>query len=554
MIGGVRGDIVDNWSYDVSYSYGQSDRTQVDAGYTNSANIANAINAVSTTTCRGGQPGCVPIDVFGGFGTITPAMAAYATATALEQQIYKQMIVNGVVTGSLYQLPWAEAPIAASLGADYRSESGQTKPDLCLQLQPDSCLGGAGGYTLPTKGSYDVQEYYGELIVPLVSDVPFMQSFDIELGYRWSDYSSTGSNSTYKYGLSWRPIDSLLFRAMEQKATRAPNIYELYGPQVRSLQNANLDPCSVAQPVAQRTPELAALCVSTNMLPSEVWKVENVIAGQVNSFSGTDPNAQPDNEEANTLTVGLVWTPDFELASFKNWIFSVDYYDIKVDDYIGTFAPQEILDGCYTYGEADKCSAIVRQFGTLTLPQSGVQTFTTNLDYLKVQGMEFAFAFGTGLGDYGDLAFSGNVNWYFTQESKADSTTPILDCLGYYGASCGNPLPENRFIQRTLWTFGNFEASYLWQYIGSTEIEPAQKEGTFEKFRSISAYNYVDLYFGFRATENVKVSLSINNVFDQDPPVVGNEAGTTSANSGNTFPSVYTPLGTQYVMGVNVKF
>ena len=111
-------------------------------------------------------------------------------------------------------------------------------------------------------------------------------------------------------------------------------------------------------------------------------------------------------------------------------------------------------------------TAIVREFGALTLPSSGVETFTTNLDYLKVSGMEFAFSFGApASGDYGDLTFSGNFNQYFENESKADATTPVLDCLGYYGASCGNPLPESRFIQRTTWNWGNFEASYLWQYL-----------------------------------------------------------------------------------------
>jgi outer membrane receptor protein involved in Fe transport len=554
MIGGIRGDIAADWSYDVSYSYGKSDRTQVDAGYTNNQNIENAVNAVSTTQCRGNQPGCVPIDLFGGFGTITPAMALYAGATALEQQLYDQLVINGVVTGALYQLPWVDSPIAASFGATYRSEYGETRPDLCLQTAPDSCLGGAGGYTLPTKGQFHVQEYYGELIVPLLADLPFAQSFDIELGYRWSDFSSTGSDPTYKYGLNWRPFDSLLIRAMENRANRAPNVYELFGPQVRSLQNANLDPCSVAQPVAQRTPELRALCVYTQVPTAQVWQIENVISGQVNTFSGTDPLARPDPEQADTFTAGVVWTPDMFEGTFNNWIFSLDYYDIEVKDYIGTFQPQEILDGCYAFADLSKCDAVRRESGLLTLPSSGLETFTTNLDYLQVSGMEFAFSFGAPLGDYGDLTFSGNVNYYFENESKADEITPVLDCLGYYGASCGNPLPDMRFIQRTTWSWGNFEASYLWQYLGSTDIEPAQKDGTFPKFQSIGAENYFDLYFGYTMFENVKLSLNIQNVTDVDPPVVGNEAGTTASNSGNTFPSLYTPLGTSYIMGVNVKF
>ena len=143
----------------------------------------------------------------------------------------------------------------------------------------------------------------------MASDLPFMKSLDIELGYRWSDYSVTGSDPTYKYGINWRPFEPLLVRAMFNRANRAPNVYELFGPQVRGLDNANIDPCSEAQPLAHRTAQLQALCVSTNMAPSEVWQVEDLVAGQVNTFTGTNPLAKPDPEQADTFTAGLVWTP-----------------------------------------------------------------------------------------------------------------------------------------------------------------------------------------------------------------------------------------------------
>ena len=141
MIGGIRGDITGDWTYDVSYSYGKSDRTQVDAGYTNVQQHRERDQRRQHNECRGNQPGCVPINLFGGYGTITPAMARYAGATALEQQLYDQFVINGVVTGALYQLPWVDTPIAASFGADYRSESGETRPDLCLQTAPDELPG-----------------------------------------------------------------------------------------------------------------------------------------------------------------------------------------------------------------------------------------------------------------------------------------------------------------------------------------------------------------------------------------------------------------------------
>jgi outer membrane receptor protein involved in Fe transport len=223
LLGGVRGDITDGWSYDASYQYGQSNRTNISAGYTNVANIAQQVKTKDGVTCLGAtDPSCVPINLFGGFGSITPAAAAYARATAMEKQFYEQLVISGVVTGNLFTLPWHETPIAVSLGADYRSESGSNTPDECWKLAPASCLGGAGGNLLPVKGGYDVQEYYGEVIVPVIENLPFLQSFDIELGYRWSDYSSTGSDATWKYDFNWRPFDSVLVRVMEQRASRAP--------------------------------------------------------------------------------------------------------------------------------------------------------------------------------------------------------------------------------------------------------------------------------------------------------------------------------------------
>ena len=86
--------------------------------------------------------------------------------------------------------------------------------------------------------------------------------------------------------------------------------------------------------------------------------------------------------------------------------------------------------------------------------------------------------------------------------------------------------------------------SYLWRHIGSTDIEAPQVAGTFEAFRSIDSVNYFDLTGTWQITDEIGVNLAIYNIFDEQPPVVGNEAGTTAANSGNTFPSMYDTLGT----------
>jgi outer membrane receptor protein involved in Fe transport len=130
----------------------------------------------------------------------------------------------------------------------------------------------------------------------------------------------------------------------------------------------------------------------------------------------------------------------------------------------------------------------------------------------------------------------------------------VIDCKGFYGTQCGNPLPEMRWTQRTSWSKGPFGVSLLWRHLGSAKVEPAQLADTFDQFEKIGAYDYFDLSASWQYNDNFGVQLSVVNLTNEDPPVVGNEAGTTSANNGNTFPSVYDTLGRVYAIGVNVKF
>jgi len=550
---GVRGDIMDGWDYDLSFQRGQADRDQTSAGYTNVANIANAVNAVSTTACRTGGSACVPINLFGGFGSITPAMAGYSSATALENQIYTQQISAGSVSGPVNAIksPMADNPLAVSLGVEYREEFAETIPDECLKLAPTSCLGGAGGNTLPVKGGYKVKEVFGEAILPLINGAAGAQSLDLELGFRSSDYDITGSNETWKAGLSWRPLDNVLVRVMRQRAARAPSVGELFSPLTTGLDNALLDPCSIANKAIDAT--LRARCLATGMTAAQVGTVEDIVAGQINIFSGSDLNRPPSPEEADTTTFGVVFTPTLG-GAINRAVFSLDYYDIDIGKVIGTLGSQEVLDQCYKQGLTEACGRIVRVGGTLTLPGSGIQLFTTNLDYFRAEGVEFAGTLGFDLGNVGQLTLQANLNKYLTKESLSSSFADVVDCNGYFGNQCGNPMPEMRWTQRTSWSKGPFGVSLLWRHFGSTKIEPEQESDTFAQFREIDAYDYFDLSASWNYNDNFSVQVSALNVTNEDPPVLGNEAATTAANGGNTFPSVYDTLGRVYTVGFNVKF
>jgi outer membrane receptor protein involved in Fe transport len=332
------------------------------------------------------------------------------------------------------------------------------------------------------------------------------------------------------------------------------NVGELAAPTVTALDNAQFDPCSVGNPdAASPSQALIDRCVSTGVAAADVGKIEDIVSGQINAFTGTDLTALPKPESADTTTLGIVLRPG-NFGFVRNPYLSLDYYDIKVNDYIGTFGSQEVLDACYKFGQASQCSKIVRVGGTLTNDGSGVQLFTTNLAYLQAEGLELVGSFGVKAGDYGNLRFALNANYYLTQESQSDSTLDVIDCKGRYGTQCGNPMPKFRFTQRTTWDYRGFEVSALWRHLGSASIEPVQEAGTFEQFRRIDSFNYLDMSLGYNLTKKIKFSILATNVLDKDPPVVGNEAGDTRSNSGNTFPSVYDPLGRAYVFGVSAGF
>jgi outer membrane receptor protein involved in Fe transport len=300
--------------------------------------------------------------------------------------------------------------------------------------------------------------------------------------------------------------------------------------------------------------------MGTGMTNGQVGDVEDITAGQINGFFGTDLNALPAPESADTLTAGVVWTPAFE--SLKSTYFSVDYYNIEINDYIDEFGAQEVLDACYITGNTTECAKIKRVGGTLTVDGSGVELFTTNLKYLQAEGVEIQANIGFDMGGAGSLTFNAYINKYLTQESQSTDLSAVIDCKGKYGTQCGNPLPSVRWLQTTTWAKGPFDVSLSWNHLGSTSIENVQadndgdgvKDDVFEPFQSIGSFDYFDLSGSWSVGEWLTVRAYIANILDEEPPVVGNEAGDTRSNSGNTFPSVYTALGRTYSLGVSFRF
>ena len=560
---GVRGSLpgnADDWNYDVSFQRGESDFVETRDGFTNLTNLQNGINTVSADECISvtgtvTDAPCTPINIFGPVGSITDQQRADGYFIAIASDIRKssQDILSASIDGSFdaIKLPTADSGLAVAVGYDYMKMKASSSPDECLKLAPASCQGGAGGNRLPVNGAYSSDEWFVEAAMPLFQGMTLMENVNIELGFRTSDYSVQGSTESWKAGVSWEVVDGFRVRLMQQSAVRVANIGELFRPITTGLDNATFDPCSVGNPNPPAPgSDLFNRCVQTGMLPTQVGAVPDIISGQINVFNGTNPDALPSPEEADTTTIGFVWEAEFGAIPAT---ISLDYYNIEINNYIDQPTGQEALDTCYVLGDPVCLASVVRIGGALGETGTGVPSYYTNFENYTAEGLDLVVNTAFDLGNIGELSLSLNAHQYLTNEFQTTALSDVVDCKGVYGTSC-DPVPEFRSTIRAQWMLNEFDASLLWRHIGEMDAQANEADALFPDFRSVDSHNYFDLTFGYTWNDMVRVSFLVANVLDEDPPILGNETGSTSFNSGNTFPSLFDTMGRVYSANVKLSF
>ena len=466
-----------------------------------------------------------------------------------------QTIYGGSISGTIdgFRIPSAEDSFSLAVGVEFSELTASSSPDECLKLVPASCQGGAGGNRLPVNGAYDSDEYFIEATLPIVQGRTGFENLGMEVGFRSADYSVQGSTESWKAGFSWEIIPGFRFRFMEQEAVRVANVGELFQPITTGLDNARFDPCSIGNPNPPAPGStLFGLCTGsgTGMTAAQVGTVNDIISGQVQVFSGTDPLNLPTPEEASTTTFGFVWEPDiFDFLTATT--FSIDYYNIEIENYIDEPTGQEALDNCYVLEKAATCDGIVRIAGVLTIAGAGVPAFETNFTIFQAEGIDFALNTGFDAGNIGEFDFALTAHKYLTNEFQTTAVSAIVDCNGFYGTSC-DPVPEFRSVLRVGWYREQFDASLLWRHIDSMDAQVNEAAALFPQFRSVSSQDFFDLTFGYEYRDIGRLSLLITNVFDEDPPILGSDTGTTAFNNANTFPALYDAMGRTY--SVNLKF
>jgi outer membrane receptor protein involved in Fe transport len=586
IVGGIRGDIpmLDGWSYDFSVQHGRTELSRVfdDVKKTRFQDLLDASSEslnpsiiTGGTSCLSSAPSnCVVGNLFGD-GNLSQAATDYIKLQINEQVFTTQDVIMLSASGDLGEavhIPGAD-PIGIAIGGEWRRTKSESFPDDCYST-PDCSLG--FGSTTAVRASQTVKELFGEILIPLVQEKPFVDRLELESGFRWADYSTVGSVTAYKVGGTYAPIKDFRLRVLYQRAVRAPNIFETSQPLTPDLDNSVGDPCAGfaeanggALPLDTFTKDLcvatgAPAGLFTETAPgSGVWitRVQDVIAGQVNILESGNVNLK--QEKSKTITAGGVYQPSW----LEGLNITVDWYRVSIDDAVSNFAADDIFGGCYNQvanptGDPNQqlCAFVSRNPLTGALignPNYGLLEPESNISTLEVSGIDFDVDYATDLGNFGRVDITFQANKLLKHDDKPSSLTPTNRCKGLYGPVCNSPNVPLGFQQRTTWYINDFYLGYRWRYIGATKFEagPTKSSTT----GRIPAFHYVDITLGWEPTGNdflngFRFQVLLENIFDQDPPIVGQSAGPTDQNSGNTFPGTYDVVGRTLSLSVSKKF
>ncbi|WP_119969736.1 MULTISPECIES: TonB-dependent receptor [Shewanella] len=534
---GIAGEFADTWGYEVSYVYGQNSSSTAGAGGVNFEKVSLAVGPsfmdangdIVCGTADAPIADCVSLNTFGVPGTdtqVSQEMLDYITFEAHDLGSNEQTVLSASVFGDAFELP--AGPVGMVFGAEHREEEGADLPDALIALGITS-----GSSRQKTQGSYEVDELYAEMNFPLLSGVVGAESLEIDGAIRYSDYSTFGDTTNYKLGLRWLPIDGLMFRGTVSTAFRAPSTSELFA--------GNSDNSPLVSDKCATNP--TSFCIADGV-PAGGFEP---IGDQLSSTLGGNEDLTP--EEADTVTIGAVWSPSF----VDNLSFTLDYWDIDLDNAISTIGEQLILDKCAE--EGTYCDLITRygpEFPGLYGNSSDIDNRNINVGGVHSSGYDFnaQYSIETGIGD---LSFVLDTTYYDTYEiTQADGST--IENAGWFRRTSGDGnFPEWKTNFNINLAQDNWSANWKIRYIGEA-LEPfdANNDGSTDlddlsDSRTVDSQTVHDARFTYYF-DNVSTTIGVSNVFDQDPPYAA-----TGFND-NTDPRTYATTGRHLYLGVGVKF
>jgi iron complex outermembrane receptor protein len=511
--------------WDLTGSYGDNRGFQEKYGAHNAAKLQVAMgdSAVCAAT-----PNCVPFNFFGGQGpngdgSITQDMLDFVgyVQRDFSEQTMQDVAFN--ITGDLVSLPAGEMAFAA--GFEYRDHDGSYRPD------PIAERGETAGIPAgATAGAYDVTEFYGEVIVPLISGASGADLLEVSLAARSSDYSTSGSESTYKAGLLWRPVEQLSARASFSSGFRAPGIGELFGGAARE-DFTFLDPCAdllgtileadggradiVGPDGGPRSQNIIANCATFGVSPGLAQTNP-----QLSSVS--QGNSSLVAETSDSWSAGVVWSPAF--AQGAGWTegitVSLDFYNVEIDDAIQGLDAGQVITACVETLDPFFCDSVPRNVaGRIGLVDNQLQ----NIGAIEASGFDLALNYvgpDTGIGQFGLNINATYLDEYIERTANPDGSETTTDFTGTHtNETFARAFPEWRAVTTVDWNLDRWSANLAFRWTDSMTRDSGEE---------LDSAMFTDLQVRYNpafADDAITVALGFNNLFDEDPPVCDDCSG-----------------------------
>jgi len=584
VVVGAKGDLSTkgNLRYEVAASYGRTETYYETGGNINVARYNNATdaarNAAGQIVCRINlvtvtDPACAPLNPFG-YGQASQAAKDYVLATAFRNQWAEQINAVGYIGGDtdgLFRLPGG--PIGFAVGAEYRREDAYSAFDP-LTVSGATFLNAIGAFDPPTQ---EIREVFGEVRLPLLANIPFIEELTVEGAARYSDYNTASKGIwAYNAGIVYSPVRDVRFRAAYGRAVRAPNIGDLYSTASETFLNGLADPCN--QTVINDNPNRARNCAAagvptTLVVNGETRPWTNTPASGISGIQAGNPNLNP--EKSDSITIGAVFQPSF----IRGLSFSVDYYNIKVTSVIASVGAQAIINQCYDDPvgiDNPFCAAVFRRTSSdpfanatfqgqrdrviagipnINLPQVGPSFLQAPFNFakLRARGVDFEMGYVTDLAENVNLNIRAVATYNLEREDFTFITAPQQSVR--LNGTLGLPTwAANLFATLDL---GEFDLGYTARFISKQAVNDWETQFTHQgrgptnpdatPFKYYPDIVYHNLRFGFEPEgTNFRFYAGVDNVLDQLPPL---PLTGTGAGSG-----IYPIQGRYFYGGATVKF
>mgnify|MGYP000046404360 CR=1 FL=1 len=480
--------------------------------------------------------GCVPINPFQAY---TPAMQKSLRIGSVAFGTSRLNDTLLTMTGTVADLPAGAVRVA--VGAERRTFSGFLDRDVVV----NNALATGNQISDTDFARTQTDELFAEVLIPVLSDLPFAQSLNLEGAFRKSD-TGVDSYNTWNFGGDWEPVTGLRFRAKQSRSIRAPLPGELSG--IGLTAGVVNDPCTAAR--RNNNPTRAANCL-TDGVPVNYSPPLTVEQG-VTGLSGGNANLKP--EEGDTLTYGVVWTPSFD----KGLSVAIDRFQIDLEKVITTTSRSIAVNTCYDTTTRLLCNVVTRG-ANVQIPGANyvllsVNEQLENLAKLNVAGFDIDVRYNTKLpAGWGDVNL-GLLTTIYDKASQTGVGAPI-NLLGQAGGSTS----DQGWIKMTAsanagWRLGAFSANWNMRYIGSADMAAtgATTTTTDTGFPRIPAHLYHNVRFGYQVAKSFELSAGISNLADKKPPFFA--SGTAGTQALDTIPGYYDVFGRSFFVGAKMKF